>query len=55
MDSEKGNRVLLGGHNVPPPWFLEPTKSLVWTVRGLSVCMHAVSSNPIFQLLPRTS
>ena len=30
MDSEKGNRVFARGHNVPPPWFLEPQKSLVW-------------------------
>ena len=29
MDSEKGNRVFARGHNVPPPWFLEPKKSLV--------------------------
>ena len=26
MDSEKGNRVFARGHNVPPPWFLEPPK-----------------------------
>ena len=30
MDSEKGNRVFARGHNVPPPWFLEPKKSQVW-------------------------
>ena len=35
MDSEKGNRVLLGAH-CAPPWFLEPKKSLVWI--GLSLC-----------------
>ena len=31
MDSEKGNRVFAGGAQcAPPPWFLEPKKSLVW-------------------------
>ena len=33
MDSEKGNRVFArggGGTMCPPPWFLEPKKSLVW-------------------------
>ena len=50
MDSEKGNRVFARGHNVPPPppWFLEPQKSLVWiglkltSFRAiLAVRMHA--------------
>ena len=36
MDSEKGNRVFARGHNVPPPWFLEPKKSLVWLGLTLS-------------------
>ena len=32
MDSEKGNRVFARGAQCapPPPWFLEPKKSLVW-------------------------
>ena len=31
MDSEKGNRVFArGAQCAPPPWFLEPKKSLVW-------------------------
>ena len=48
MDSEKGNRVFArGAQCAPPPWFLEPKKSLVW----IGLIVFGLTFRPLSQAL----
>ena len=52
MDSEKGNRVFARGAQCapPPPWFLEPKKSLVWMGLNQSTNGEFFKYDPIFEM-----